>query len=320
MKKFVFAFVGTLAFIALSCEASSSQETTTLTNERSTQAVIDSQLIPFPYDLQQPEKTITLPPELVEVSGLSYVDEQTLAMVQDEKGFVFHLDLVSDSIRNRIRFGKSGDYEGIEVIGDTTYVVKSNGKIYRIANLDQAEPSVTKYETPLSEEEDVEGLGYLSAQGKLLLVCKEPIVINGREVEEQRSVFAFDLKQKRLLPQVFFPIHLLDIKQYMTQTATTEAEKNRAADFNPDKKSAFKPSGIAQHPQSGHFYVIASNGKLMVVLNKSYQVVQVQPLSKEIFTQPEGIAFSPSGTLYISNEGKGGSGTVLVFPAQVHNR
>jgi uncharacterized protein YjiK len=39
----------------------------------------------------------------------------------------------------------------------------------------------------------------------------------------------------------------------------------------------------------------------------------VQKLDKELLPQPEGICFSPDGIMFISSEGKGGKGRILVF-------
>jgi uncharacterized protein YjiK len=36
-------------------------------------------------------------------------------------------------------------------------------------------------------------------------------------------------------------------------------------------------------------------------------------LRSKVHAQPEGICFSPDGTLYISNEGDGGDATILQF-------
>jgi uncharacterized protein YjiK len=82
---------------------------------------------------------------------------------------------------------------------------------------------------------------------------------------------------------------------------------------NTHKKATFHPSGISMHPQTRELYIIASNGKLLVVVDADGNTVAVKSLSSKIFNQPEGICFAPDGTLYISNEGKGSKGNILRF-------
>ena len=41
------------------------------------------------------------------------------------------------------------------------------------------------------------------------------------------------------------------------------------------------------------------------------KLLKLHKLYEESFPQPEGITFAPDGTLYISNEGKGGTANIL---------
>jgi uncharacterized protein YjiK len=59
--------------------------------------------------------------------------------------------------------------------------------------------------------------------------------------------------------------------------------------------------------------VLASVGKLLIILDKNGDIQDVHTLNPAEFKQPEGICFLPDGSLYISNEGKGGSATLLRF-------
>ena len=81
------------------------------------------------YDLSSPDTVLNLPADLAEISGLSYLDENHLAAVQDEKGKIFIIDIRDGTITREIKFGKKGDYAGIEIVQGSVYVVKSNGDI-----------------------------------------------------------------------------------------------------------------------------------------------------------------------------------------------
>ncbi len=46
---------------------------------------------PFGYDLSNPDKTIILPPVLLEISGITVIDSTSVACVQDENWYGLHL-------------------------------------------------------------------------------------------------------------------------------------------------------------------------------------------------------------------------------------
>ena len=75
----------------------------------------------------------------------------------------------------------------------------------------------------------------------------------------------------------------------------------------------FKPSGIAVHPKTGQTFIIASDGKKLLVLSEKGQKEALISLNPKTYRQPEGICFSPDGDLFISSEGKDGDGYILRF-------
>ena len=81
------------------------------------------------YDINKPNIIIEMPKKLKEISGLSFYKDNQLACVNDEKGTVFIYDLEYQKITETIEIGKNGDYEGIEVVNDEIFIMKSNGKI-----------------------------------------------------------------------------------------------------------------------------------------------------------------------------------------------
>ena len=83
------------------------------------------------YDLNNPNKSIKLPSNIVEISGLTYWSENTLACVNDEKGNVYLFDLDKEEITSKRDFGKNDDYEGIEKVGSSLYISNSSGTLIR---------------------------------------------------------------------------------------------------------------------------------------------------------------------------------------------
>ena len=55
----------------------------------------------------------------------------------------------------------------------------------------------------------------------------------------------------------------------------------------------------------------------MAVYNRNGQLVSFQAIDPDLMPQPEGICFSPDGTLFISSEGKKGDpGNLFEFKAR----
>jgi uncharacterized protein YjiK len=249
----------------------------------------------FPYQLDEPDKSWKLPKTLVEISGLSFIDNYRLAGVQDEKGVVYIFNLKAGGVELEIDFGDNGDYEGIEIIENDAWVLKSNGTLYMVKDyLEKAGPNVKKYTTALSGKNDAEGLAYDPVNKNLLIACKEDPFVDEKEGSGFKAIYSFNLETKLIDLKPFFLINLDSIKYYKGD-------------------AAFKPSGIAIQPVTGDIFILGSVGKLLLVLTGKGEMLAMIKLRPKIFPQPEGICFSPDGTLYISNEGGGKEGTLLQF-------
>ena len=242
----------------------------------------------LPYDFENPTEKFELPNKLKEISGLSYYKNNQLVCVNDERGEIFIYDIQEKKIVEKIPFGKNGDYEGVEVVGDEVFVLKSDGKLkgFKIGEafereIDCSKPEVIEYE----------GLGYDPKSKYMLLVAKE----RTKDVDEKKMIYAYDLDKKILFKHIAIP---------------EEQVKDEA------NGKDFKPSGIAVHPKTGQTFVIASSGKKLLVLSEKGQKEALISLNPTIYQQPEGICFSPNGDLFISSEGKEGKGYILRFGAK----
>lgn len=268
----------------------------------------------FTYDLSAPDEKFDLPPELTEVSGLSFTDDGKLVMVQDEEGTLFFMDIEKGEVlEERIKFERKGDFEGVEIVGDTAYVLKSNGEISNIYPFQSDDRKVKKYKTDLGSRNDPEGLGYLKHSHQLLIACKATPNISGKKQKDHRAIYVFDLGTGEYATKLHLQIPIKGIRSILGDNAFNRLSKDIAKIFSEGGDISFQPSGIAVHPITSNIYVIASVGKLLVVFNQKGAMVNMVKLDNSIFKQPEGICFNPDGDLFISNEGKQGQGNVLRF-------
>lgn len=267
--------------------------------------------IAFKYDLAYPDDRYKMPKYLEEISGLSYYGNGKIACVQDEKAFIYVLNLEKEEIINKYDFGDDGDYEDITIVDKTAYILRNNGTIFRVKNFKKKDRKVKKYPTELKERNDAEGMAYDSKTNALLIACKgSPSIGKENSYAGYRAIYKFDLEEKKLVTTPHILIDLTRLDSYIDPGMFNKLTKI----FSPkENETSFKPSGIAIHPLDGDIYIISSVGKLLIIMNRKGKVKEVKELDPEIFRQPEGICFSPDGDMYISNEGHGKKGYILKF-------
>jgi len=239
-----------------------------------------------------------MPSILREISGIAYLGKNQFACIQDESGVIFIYNTATKKIDRQITFGATGDYEGIALVGHTAYVLRSNGKIFEVDNIDTQSPKIKEYDTPLTSKNDVEGLTYDAKNNRLLLAIK------GAETNttDYKGIYAFNLKTKQLSAE---PVLKLSLSDPMLQGSKSKKPEN-----------SLQPSDIAVNPQNGEIYLTESANAHLLILNTDGSIKERYALSKNDFSQPEGITFSPSGDIFISNEGKKESGNILQVSIQ----
>ena len=270
------------------------------------------------YNLSAPAAAFELPKILDEVSGLSIgTNPNVIAAVQDELGVVYMIDKKTGALKNEYQFWKTGDYEGLEMVGDDMYVVKSSGTIYQIKNMGTEAQEVIKHNTMLSKEHDVEGLCYDKKNDRLLLACKGlgPKIEGAKE--EIKAICSFQIAGGILDTVPVLTIRLKAITDYMKAVDGIKDMKDFKEFFNPELLTLqFAPSAIAIHPITNHIYVTSSKGKMLCVFQADGQVLHLEKLEKKIHPQPEGLYFEDDGTLYVSNEAKKGIAKLYRFDYQ----
>jgi uncharacterized protein YjiK len=269
----------------------------------------------FPYELNSPDKLWQLPAKLLEISGLSYIDENRLACVQDEKGNIYVFNLKTGEVERKIDFAGDGDYEGIEILGADAWILKSNGDLFLVEDFMKFdETTAKKYSTPLTKKNDAEGLACDPHSDQLLIACKGHPFVDEKSGKEFKAIYSFSIKTRELNLNPFLLIEMDTIKYYKNYNTMTQLGVDLLAYFDHAKgDESFQPSGIAIHPLSGNTYVIGSVGNLLMVFSREGQMLAMVKLRSKIHAQPEGICFDPDGTLYISNEGDGEEATILRF-------
>ena len=271
---------------------------------------------PHLYDFNKPDAVIRLPKQLKEISGLSvHKNSNQLLAVQDEDADIYCIDINTNLIECKRDFGKGGDFEGLELVGEKVYVIKSDGDLYEFDWKDKEELESKKTDTSLKGENDVEGLTYAPESNQLFIACKaRPKNVSSlKEAKETKCIYAFDIKDKKLKPDPVFLIALADLRQHINQLPEEYPNRKKLFEFYQRDHLDFSPSAIAIHPQTGNVYITSSKGKQLLVLKPDGKILALYKLDKNLLPQPEGLAFFPDGTLYIASEGKDDCGKILKF-------
>lgn len=237
------------------------------------------------------DKTWKLPILLEEVSGISWIDEERIACVEDEEAIIFIFNTKTSLIEKQIAFGEDGDYEGVTVAEKDAYVLRSDGTIFEVQNFLQDSIVINEYKTGLPPEFNFEGICYDKRKNRLLLAIKD------RDDKVSKPIYSFNLSTKKVEENPAF-----EIPFNATQFKVLNQEINH---------QIIRPSEVAIHPKNGDIYVLEGTNPKLLILNSKGNIKKLHILKEEQFAQPEGLTFDAAGNLYISNEGAGGLGNIL---------
>lgn len=250
----------------------------------------------------QPGENITvlkewnMPKELKEISGLSYLDDERLACVQDEIGNVYIYNIKTSKIEKTIPFGGTGDYEGLAVVDNAVWVLRADGSLFEVSDINAAKPAVKEYDTHLSVAQDCEGLCYDPDNKRLLVTVKE----KDPNSDAYKGIYAFDLANRTMATT---PVFKIDLQHEVFADAANSQKKK--------KGSTIMPAAIAIHPVSKEMFITDGPRSRLLVTNKDGSIKKFLQLDGKKFMQPEGITFNKQGELFISNEGKDVPGNIL---------
>lgn len=258
------------------------------------------------YDLNRPFKVLTLPDTLREVSGITALGQGRVACVQDENGIIFIYDLNKDRLERQYTFAADGDYEGIAKAGDTLYVLRSDGVLFKSVEGAKALSITTSIPAPNNE-----GLCYDEAGHRLLIASKSKSG-KGHEYKDKRQIYAFDLKTGTRSANAVFEFDVSEIRQFVKAQHIPLPVKEKK-NGKQEEILRFTPSAIAVHPFSRRLYLISSTDHLLFIFDSQGKPEQVAPLDPKVFNKPEGIIFLENGDLLITNEGQHKKPSLLWF-------
>ena len=264
------------------------------------------------YDLSTADYSCNMPGSLVEISALGFIDDETMIAVNDEKADLFFLDKNTCKVNEQVDFGKNGDYEGVEYVDGIAYMLKSNGNIYPY-NI-KSKSSLETIKTALKTVNDVEGLGYDRDLNMLVLACKgSPDLTDYSKKKTRKAFYGLDLEKKTLIEDPLWIIEDSQLFDFYESYLKDEGQSQKSIKKKLSRLKSFSPSGIAKHPIDNSYYILSSVGKLLVVCTGQGEIQHIEFLDASMCVQPEGIAFTTDGAMYISNEGKSFIGKIQGF-------
>jgi len=266
------------------------------------------------YNLSKPDKVITLPAILHEVSGITFIDSVTVAMVQDEDGIIFIYDIEKEKIIREIPFYNKGDYEGIARVQNSLYVLRSDGLLLEVSNYNADNFSVTPYPTGIPAK-DNEGLCYDALNERLLIGCKSKAG-DDKTAKDFRAVYSFNLKTKILDKEPIINFSLNDVNKIAKEKDIMLPPKTNKKGELVESQIKMRTSAIAIHPFSEKLYLLSASEHLLFISDLNGNIEHIEQLDSALFNKAEGIIFDSKATMYITNEGQKDKPRLLMFDYQ----
>jgi hypothetical protein len=263
------------------------------------------------YNLTRPDMVLELPDTLREISGLTEIDTNTFACVQDENGIIFIYDILDNRIVHQFNFHIDGDYEGITRVDSSLYILRSDGVIFEISNYQSPVFKVHNYNTGIPASNN-EGLCYDPDNRRLLIAVKGKIA-RGPEYKDQRAIYSFDLETKKLSPGPILSFDVKEIQKFAAEYKVSLPVKTRKKDNVSLPFIRFMTSAIAVHPVNKKLYLLSAADHLFFIFDMKGNIQHLEPLNPSLFNKSEGITFFANGDMLISNEAQFKKPTLLKF-------
>jgi hypothetical protein len=263
------------------------------------------------YDFSKSTYNNNLPPVLNEISGLAIIDSTSIACVQDEDGILFIYNIKSRTITQLHAFGLKGDYEGITLVNDVLYVLRSDGVLFEIKDYLSKKLKVKTYPTKIPAINN-EGLCYDAINNRLLIGAKGKINKDPSN-KDTRYIYSFDLKTKTLNQSPAFSFNIIDINLTAKMQGIKIPKKQNKKGESIEHGFKFNTSEIAIHPLTQQLFVLSATDHALFVFNKNANLEYIEQLNPTVFNKSEGLDFFRNGDMLISNEGQAHQPTLLRF-------
>lgn len=262
----------------------------------------------FDYDMSKPGRVYILPPVLKEISGITGLDDGSIACVEDNWEIIFIYDLNQNRISRQYEVGGKGDFEGVASVNNTIYILRSDGVLSEIVDYESVNYKKTVFTTGVPWG-DNEGLCYDHLNKRLLIGPKKT---PGKKSASRklRFIYGFSLDTKELIGEPVFTFYLPDIENFALDNKVSIPLKRKKGKKKEMEMVKVKPdirfsiSALAIHPFTGRLFVISSRDKLLFVFNMNGNIEHIEKLNPELFGQSEGICFMKNGDMLVCNEGK----------------
>ncbi len=254
---------------------------------------------PEGYELNNPYKE-DLPTPLDEISGIVYLaKDSAIFAISDESGNLFKYYPQSSKPLEKWKITKNSDFEDLQLIDSVFYLISSKGDITTARFYSADSIDVQTFEFKEKGKYEFESSFLNPAKKDLTLICKNC------KGDDKNSVSAWDFN--------------LDTKEF--KKSDFKIDVKNIEDILKTKKLEFRPSAAAIHPITGDLYIISSIGKIFVIAGIDGKIKSAQFLKSSFYKQPEGLTFTPSGGMIITNEYAGeGSAEILAIKYKEKNK
>lgn len=140
--------------------------------------------------------------------------------------------------------------------------------------------SVISFPDEYKSKNEFESMYYDDSLNQLILICKDC----NKNAEDSVVVWGYDLATKK----------------YNSMASVIDISP--VTDPKDAKPIKLRPSAAAINPVTNELYILNSINHLLMITDRKGKLIATHELDKDIYLQPEGIAFTPWGDLLITNE------------------
>lgn len=235
------------------------------------------------YKFHKPDSVYEMPDLLKEVSGIALSSDHIVYCIQDEIGSIFAYDLQRQEITNSYRFTDIGDFEDLAIHKNIVYVLRSDGNLFVYDFKNKTKTSQTMLQT---NSLNIEGICF--GDGYIYIACKDALV---NHAESKRMIYR--VKTTRLDDvEPYLEINIDEMSTFLTENYPELGIT----------KVLFNPSSIAIHPITNEMFILSATDRFIAIY-RDKQLINIIPLSADIYFKPEGLSFYDNGDLLLSSEG-----------------